>query len=400
MRSGHVFVSGGAGYLGSVMVPMLLDEGYEVTVMDRLYFGREPLAPVLDNPRFHLIEGDITDLAAHNGFLDGVDAVIHLAALSNDPSSDLDPARTQRVNYEATMELARRAARAGVKRFIMASSCSVFGSDAAPIVDESSMPEPVSIYAKTKVESERDLFTLSAPGMAITALRMATLYGLSPRMRFDLAVNLMTMNAVTKRSIYVMGGGSQWRPFLHVVDASRAFMTALQAPAETIDRDVFNIGSEQHNYQISDLALLVQSTLSDLDVAVTAWAGPHAYVEGHAADARLIQGMRGHFHAHRFGPGIGEFRHQGMYAQGVGRGVQGRIELPGITAAERADQTATREWRVQNLREQIRGGGFAIGTGDADHLQAPRRRAMETIGDGTDMFAQIFHGDGIGITRV
>lgn len=269
MRSGHVFVSGGAGYLGSVMVPMLLDEGYEVTVLDRLYFGREPLAPVLDNPRFHLIEGDVTDLAAHNGFLDGVDAVIHLAALSNDPSSDLDPARTQRVNYEATMELARRAARAGVKRFIMASSCSVFGSNAAPIVDESSVPEPVSIYAKTKVESERDLFTLSAPGMAITALRMATLYGLSPRMRFDLAVNLMAMNAVTKRSIYVLGGGSQWRPFLHVVDASRAFMTALQAPADVIDRDVFNIGSEQHNYQISELALLVQSTLSDLDVSVT-----------------------------------------------------------------------------------------------------------------------------------
>jgi dTDP-4-amino-4,6-dideoxygalactose transaminase/nucleoside-diphosphate-sugar epimerase len=265
----RIVVTGGAGYLGSVLVPALLDEGHEVTVVDRMYFGREALAPVLDHPNLQVVEADIANSAEYDGALAGQDAVIHLAALSNDPASDLDPDRTQRVNYEATLELARRAARNGVKRFLMASSCSVFGSAASPVVDEESTPNPVSLYAKTKVESERDLFLLSAPGMTVSALRMATLYGLSPRMRFDLAINLMTMNAVRKRSIYVLGGGKQWRPFLHVTDAARAFMTMLEAPHEVIDRQAFNIGKDEHNYQIGDLAEIVQRTLSDLDVAVT-----------------------------------------------------------------------------------------------------------------------------------
>jgi dTDP-4-amino-4,6-dideoxygalactose transaminase/nucleoside-diphosphate-sugar epimerase len=265
----RVLVTGGAGYLGSVLVPRLLDEGCQVDVFDRLLFGREPLVGVLEHPRLRLIEGDITQLAAHNGFLEGVDTVIHLAALSNDPSCDLKPEQTQRLNLDATVELARRCARAHVRRFLFASSCSVYGSNPSPIVDEVSELRPVSLYAAKKAEAEQALFALSAPGMTITALRMATLYGLSPRMRFDLAINLMVMNAVTRRAIFVLGGGSQWRPFLHVADAAQAFMTAMEAPAEVVDHETFNVGSDNHNFQIGDLAWTVRDALPQLDVSIT-----------------------------------------------------------------------------------------------------------------------------------
>jgi dTDP-4-amino-4,6-dideoxygalactose transaminase/nucleoside-diphosphate-sugar epimerase len=267
--SKRVLVTGGSGYLGSVLVPMLLDEGHQVDVFDRFLFGREPLAAVAEHPRLRLIEGDTAALAKHNGFLEGVDTVIHLAALSNDPSCDLKPELTQRVNFDGTTELARRAARAGVRRFLFASSCSVYGSNPSPIVDEQSELHPVSLYAQKKAEAEDALFSLSAPGMAISALRMATLYGLSPRMRFDLAINLMVMNAVTRRAIFVLGGGRQWRPFVHVRDAAQAYLTAMEAPAELIDRETFNVGSDDHNFQIQELAWLVRDALPHLEVQVT-----------------------------------------------------------------------------------------------------------------------------------
>jgi dTDP-4-amino-4,6-dideoxygalactose transaminase/nucleoside-diphosphate-sugar epimerase len=264
----RVLVTGGAGYLGSVLVPMLLDEGCEVQVFDRLLFGRQPLAAVLDHPRFRLIEGDITRLGDANELLDGVDTVFHLAGLSNDPTCDLKPELTHRVNYEATTELARRASRAGVRRFLFASSCSVYGANSNVVADERSELHPISLYAEKKAEAEDALFALPAPGMSITALRMATLYGLSPRMRFDLAVNLMVMNAVTQGSIYVLGGGRQWRPFIHVADAAQAFLTASNASPDLIDHQIFNVGHEDQNYQIHELANLVRDALPTLDVSV------------------------------------------------------------------------------------------------------------------------------------
>lgn len=264
----RVLVTGGAGYLGSVLVPALLDEGHQVDVFDRMLFGPETLASVQEHPRLRLLQGDLTRLAQENGFLEGVDTVIHLGGLSNDPSCDLKPELTQRVNFDATTELARRAARAGVRRFLFASSCSVYGSNPSPIVDEGSELRPVSLYAQKKAEAEQALFSMSSSGMTIGALRMATLYGLSPRMRFDLAINLMVMNAVTRRSIFVLGGGQQWRPFLHVSDAAQAFMTALEAPAEVIDREIFNVGADEHNFKIGDLAWTVRDALPHLDVAV------------------------------------------------------------------------------------------------------------------------------------
>lgn len=265
----RVLVTGGAGYLGCVLVPRLLDDGYRVDVLDRLIFGQEPLSPVLGHPRLRLIEGDVARLALQNGFLEGVDAVIHLAALSNDPSCDLAPEQTQRVNFEATIELARRAARAGVRKFVFSSSCSVYGSNPSPLVDERSELQPVSLYAQKKAEAERALFALAAPGMSITALRLATLYGLSSRMRFDLAVNLMVMNAVTRRAIFILGGGEQWRPFVHLVDASEAFVRVIEADPQLVDHEVFNVGSDVNNYQVRELAAIVRDSLPHLEVSVT-----------------------------------------------------------------------------------------------------------------------------------
>jgi dTDP-4-amino-4,6-dideoxygalactose transaminase/nucleoside-diphosphate-sugar epimerase len=264
----RVLVTGGAGYLGSVLVPTLLDEGYQVDVFDRMLFGPETLASVSEHPRLNLIQGDLTRLAEQNGFLEGVDTVIHLGGLSNDPSCDLKPELTQRVNFDATTELARRAARVGVRRFLFASSCSVYGSNPSPIVDEGSELHPVSLYAQKKAEAEHALMAMPSSGMVISALRMATLYGLSPRMRFDLAINLMVMNGVVRRSIYVLGGGQQWRPFLHVSDASQAFLTAIEAPSDVIDREVFNVGADEHNFKIGDLAWAVRDALPHLDIAV------------------------------------------------------------------------------------------------------------------------------------
>lgn len=267
--SKRVVVTGGAGYLGCVLVPRLLDDGYRVDVLDRFIFGQEPLAAVLGHPRLRVVEGDITRLADKNGFLEGVDALVHLAALSNDPSCDLRPEQTHRVNFEATLELARRAARAGVRKFVFSSSCSVYGSNPSPIVDERSELRPVSLYAQKKAEAEQALFAIAAPGMSITALRLATLYGLSPRMRFDLAVNLMVMNAVTRRAIFVLGGGEQWRPFVHLVDAAEAFALVLAAEPGHVDHEVFNVGSNENNYQVRDLAAIVRDALPHLEVAVT-----------------------------------------------------------------------------------------------------------------------------------
>ena len=265
----NILVTGGAGYLGSVLTPRLLNAGHAVRLIDRLLFGRAPIEPLLSQSNLTFLQGDITNLEAYPGLFDGIDAVIHLAALSNDPSCDLRPGLTESVNYRATLDLAERARRAGVRRFLLASSCSVYGAGVGTVTEDSPL-RPVSLYAESKVKAERGLLDLAGDGFSVTCLRQATLYGLSPRMRFDLAINLMVMHALTKGEIFVLGGGKQWRPFLHLIDAARAFEMCLTMPKEAVDGQIFNVGSEEQNYQIDDLARLVQEELgaSEVDVEV------------------------------------------------------------------------------------------------------------------------------------
>ncbi|MCE9556236.1 MAG: SDR family oxidoreductase [Planctomycetes bacterium] len=262
----HVLVTGGAGYLGSILVPALLDLGFEVSVVDCCYFGRDALAPVMAHPHLRFYEDDINRADLLPTLLKDVDAVVHLAGISNDPSSDLDPNLTIGTNYLATRALAKRARAEGVQHFVFASSCSVYGASSTRLLDEQSHTGPVTLYALTKLASERELLELSSNDFRVTSLRFATLFGLSRRMRFDLAVNTMTKRALQGHRIVVNGSGAQYRPFVHVYDAAQAIILVLRAEAERVRGQIFNVGGDRLNYTIRELADEVSNAFPGLGI--------------------------------------------------------------------------------------------------------------------------------------
>ncbi|MBN2209100.1 MAG: NAD-dependent epimerase/dehydratase family protein [Candidatus Coatesbacteria bacterium] len=268
MDGKRILVTGGAGYLGCALCPLLAEQGAQVRVFDRLYFGSEGLLSVLKSDDFELIEGDMRAIERFPGILDDVWAVVHLASLANDPSCDLSPTMAEDINHTASVKLAEMARSRGVERFVFASSCSVYGASGEKLVSELSPLSPVSLYARLKIRSERALFGMVDERFCVTALRQATLFGYSPRMRFDLAINLMTMSAVVKHEITVLGGGNQWRPFVHVRDAARAILAVLSAEREEVSSQIFNVGSNSLNLKISDLAKLVAAEVPDTAVSV------------------------------------------------------------------------------------------------------------------------------------
>ena len=265
----RVLVTGGAGYVGSILTPQLVAEGHDVTILEKFYFGKQTLGNLLKTKRVNVWEMDIRDLEKSGKSLKGFDAVIHLAALSNDPSCELNPDLTQDVNIGGSLQLFRMAKNGGVKRVVFSSSCSVYGFGEGQILTENSAQNPVSAYAESKIKAEEYLFSLADKNFQPTALRFATVYGLSPRMRFDLAINLMTMNGVTKKKIFIMGGGKQWRPFIHVRDVASVFSQVIRAPLSKVGGKVFNVGSDEQNYQIGDLAKMVASQLKDVQLEWT-----------------------------------------------------------------------------------------------------------------------------------
>jgi nucleoside-diphosphate-sugar epimerase len=261
-----VLVTGGAGYIGSYLTGMLLDAGYAVRVLDRMYFGEEPLAHLRDREGLLLCRGDVR--TAPPQLFEGVDAVVHLAGISNDPACDLDPQITEEVNVRGTLHVAELAKGAGVSRFVFSSSCSVYGAGTGEMLDETSATAPVSLYAKSKLDAEAALSEMGDASFAVTSLRNATVYGLSPRMRFDLIVNIMTLYAYTTGKIYVLGGGKQWRPVVHVKDVCRSVLATLDAPAELVTGEVFNVGDDEQNYPVQRVATMVRDVLPGTTVEI------------------------------------------------------------------------------------------------------------------------------------
>lgn len=253
-----VLVTGGAGYLGSVLIRRLIELGYNVKVFDKLYFGKEPIKDLVESDKVKLIEGDIVNFENQSDMFKGVDYVIHLAGLANDPSCDLNPSLSIEINYKSAVRFAKACKVRGISRFIFASSCSVYGAGSDNVVDEESELHPVSLYAKTKIWAENEIKALLDDRFSPVFLRQATLFGLSPRMRFDLAINMMTKFALIKKKIFIMGGGRQWRPFIHLSDAADAFIACLEADIDKIKGEIFNLGSNELNYQVSDLANLIR----------------------------------------------------------------------------------------------------------------------------------------------
>jgi nucleoside-diphosphate-sugar epimerase len=249
-----------------VLVPTLLEAGHDVRVLDRFFFGRGDLDRASPRDRLTLIRGDVRRIDGDP--FSGVDAVIDLAGLSNDPSCDLDPEVTEDVNVTGCQVVARAARRAGVRRFLYSSSCSVYGAGGDQQHTEAGPIHPVSAYARSKLEAERWLLERSSNDFSVTVLRNATVYGVSPRMRFDLVINVMTLDAWRDRKIYVVGGGQQWRPLVHLRDVCRAFLRVLESPAERVAGRVYNVGSNEQNYRVHQIAQMVRDAVPYTEVVL------------------------------------------------------------------------------------------------------------------------------------
>lgn len=255
-----ILVTGGAGYVGSTLVPLLLSGGHSVRVLDNLIHGGGPLLGAWSNPAFEFCRGDIRDRSAQKAAVSGTDAVVHLAAIVGDPACAREPELARAVNLDASLSLIEESRLAGVKRFVFASTCSNYGkmSDAAQFVDEESELSPVSLYAETKVAVEKHLLKDGqSETWCATPLRFATVFGTSPRMRFDLTVNEFTMEMVSKKKLVVFGE-QFWRPYIHVRDAARAIMLVLESPPEKVAGRVFNVGSTDQNFQKQQLVEMIR----------------------------------------------------------------------------------------------------------------------------------------------
>jgi nucleoside-diphosphate-sugar epimerase len=262
----RVLIIGGGGYLGIPLAESLLAAGDEVVIFDRFYFGESLLDPLARNPRLSRIRGDSRTIDRR--LFDGVDAVVQLAALSNDPSCDLHESLSEDINRSGTLRTARLAKEAGVPRFLFSSSCSIYGHGLGTSLDEDAPKNPVSLYARLKIDAEVALNEMASDDFVVVSLRHATAYGLAPRMRFDLVVNLMTLHAFKNHKIFVLGGGEQWRPLVHVRDISQAFQLAMRAPASLVNREAFNVGSETQNYKVRTIASIVAGIVPGAEVEV------------------------------------------------------------------------------------------------------------------------------------
>lgn len=262
-----ILVTGGAGYIGSVLTRELLEQGYSVRVVDCLRWGGESLLPVFTHPKFEFVNGDLRRKKVVLKSLDNVDAVIHLAAIVGDPACKEEPELAKEVNWQASKNLFQQAIYAGVKRFIFASTCSNYGKmpDSSEYIDENGVLNPISLYAKLKVKFEQYILQSSADSITVTSLRFATAFGISARMRFDLTVNEFVKELALGRELVVFGE-QFWRPYCHVEDLAKGCIYVLEADKNLIDKEVFNVGETTQNYQKRMILNLIKEHIPDMKV--------------------------------------------------------------------------------------------------------------------------------------
>ena len=253
-----IFITGGAGYVGAVLVPKLLNKGYHVKVIDLYIYGEDVLDSVKDHPHLVQVKGDIRNRQLLEAEIKGCDTVIHLACISNDPSYELDPDLGKSINYDAFVNLVDISRKSGVKRFIYASSSSVYGIKDEPEVTEDLPLEPLTDYSKYKALCEKVLMDAATDDFVVTVVRPSTVCGYSPRLRLDLTVNILTNHAINKGQITVFGG-EQKRPNLHIEDMTNVYLFLLEQPATKIHKKIYNVGYE--NYKVREIAEMVKGTL-------------------------------------------------------------------------------------------------------------------------------------------
>jgi nucleoside-diphosphate-sugar epimerase len=266
----RVLVTGHLGYIGTILTPILIAAGHEVVGLDSDLYARSTFGAGM--PDILTINKDIRDIQRQD--MEGFEAVLHLAGLSNDPLGDFNPTITYEINHQAAVRLAEMSKTVGITRFVFSSSCSTYGAAGEEPIDESGAFNPVTPYGETKVLVEQDVSKLADANFTPVFLRNATAFGVSPRLRFDLVINNLVAWALTTGLIYMKSDGTPWRPVVHIEDISRAFLVALEAPKEIVYNQAFNVGRNEDNYRISELAEIVAATVPNSRIEYAPGAGP------------------------------------------------------------------------------------------------------------------------------